>query len=107
MLNSDDANAGGSAATSSSGNGGGMTSGSDVGGGGGGGDDFSSTIPLYEDYEDAEYEDESDEGGFGNVNQKYNSLRPRPKLTPETYPPVYCMYFFIHNYNHHLAKFNI
>lgn len=64
-----------------------------------GGDSGSSlsTDSHFDDYDDVEYEDESDEyngGGGGIISHKYgNSLRPRPYNSPGTpYTPVYCMY---------------
>lgn len=56
---------------------------------------ISSTDSHFDDYDDVEYEDESDEynggGGGGIISHKYgNSLRPRPYNSP--YTPVYCMY---------------
>lgn len=67
-------------------------------GGNDSGGNLSSTDSHFDDYDDIEYEDESDEyNGGGIISHKYgNSLRPRPYNSPGTpYTPVYCMY--IHN----------
>lgn len=66
--------------------------------GGDSGGNLSSTDSHFDDYDDVEYEDESDEyNGGGIISHKYgNSLRPRPYNSPYTpgtpYTPVYCMY---------------
>ncbi|XP_037034678.1 SPARC-related modular calcium-binding protein 1 isoform X2 [Bradysia coprophila] len=53
-----------------------------------------STDSHFDDYDDVEYEDESDEyNGGGIISHKYgNSLRPRPYNSPGTpYTPVYLL----------------